>query len=145
MILGIIIALMVAMWFFLYERMRAATTGFRMDVGNAPWSFLNFYDRYSLLLKFVGTITLGAIVAAVYSHNFTAAYILLAALLDGVFLQAAMLWFYEEFVHATYCQLTAGEPKSPYTPAKYAMVLTLGFGQVLLFAVGLFLCVASFQ
>lgn len=144
MILTIILVLMVAIWFFLYERMRSVASIW-MDVVNFPWSFLNFYDRYSFLLKFVGTITIGAIAASIWSRNFTAAYIMVFAILDNVILQALMLLFYERFVHATYGKLTQGEPKSPYTPAKYALVLTLGFGQVMLFGVGMFLCVASFQ
>ena len=140
----IIIGILLAVWIFLYEHLKNAN-GYSMDVAQMSWSFLNFHDRYSVLLRFVGWLTAGGLVAAVHSHNATGAYLLLSALLVNVIFQALMLFWYEGFTHATYGKLTAGDVKSPYTARKYATVLTLAVGELIFFALGAVLTVMMFQ
>jgi len=139
----IILAIMLCIWVGLYLHLKNST-GYSMDVAQMTWSFLNFWDRYCVLLRFVGWLTAGGIAAAVHSRNATGAYLLLAALLVNVILQALMLFWYEGFAHATYGKLTAGQPQSPYSAKKYATVLTLAVGELICFAVGAVLTVMMF-
>lgn len=127
----IILAVMLATWFGLYERMKGKT--FAMDAQGKPWAFIFFHDRYSALLRYVGWITLIGLAVAVRSVNPTAEKLMLAALLDNVILQAAMLFWYEVYCHG-----------GDYTARKYATVLTLAVGELIFFALGAALTVMMF-
>jgi hypothetical protein len=127
----IIAVAMLAVWIYLSSyltrRLPLGSTGYAFEVDGIRWTFLHFYDRYSVLMQHVMWLTAAAMIAAAYSHSATAFWILFAALADNILLRALMLYWYEGVSHGV----------STYTPRKYAAVLTMGIALAVYFFVGL--------
>src|SRR5262249_42625415 len=103
----IIAVTMLAVWLYLTSVLKAKSATFAFngsalfsfDIQGAKWTFLHFYDRYSVLLQQVMWLTAAAMVAAGYFHCVTGFYFLLAALIDNILLRALMLYWYEMYSH----------------------------------------------
>jgi hypothetical protein len=134
----IIAVAMLAVWLYLSSnlkhRLSAGSTGYTFDVDSTRWTFLHFYDRYSVLMQHVMWLTAAAMIAAWYSHSATAFWILFAALADNILLRALMLFWYESVSHGV----------STYTPRKYAAVLTMALALAVYFFMGLLVLALTF-
>lgn len=134
----IIAVAMLAVWLYLSSHLKArvspGSTGYSFDPHGVQWTFLHFYDRYSVLLQHVMWLTAAAMIAAWHSHSITAFYLLFAALADNLFLRALMLYWYEQYSHGT----------AVYTSRKYAAVLAMGIALPVYFFLGLFMTALTY-
>ena len=141
----IIAAAMLVVWVYLRHQLQlpGGVEGFELDINRQPWSFFQFFDRYCSLCKWVGWLNFFALAGAVISHNKTAAWLLVAALIDNIAFQALVMFWYERYEHTRYTT-NGAIMRFSYTPNKYAFTLTMSIALPIYLVIGLALTVAGY-
>lgn len=107
-------------------------TRYEMDVTGYPWSFLNMFDRYIFICRFVGCVTVIGLIAACYRHFSLVAELLVWSLILNVIFQVHVIYQYERYAHQRY----GVKAESPYTGVEYAITHILGIATVVTFIAG---------